>query len=188
MRVSSACLGPLATNCYLIELDSTTLLVDPADASPGLAAFIGERTIDAVVLTHGHFDHIGGAWAAGEAAVFMHAEDLGLLDEYSPDHGPIDIFLSDGDCVAPGIDVLHLPGHSPGSIALKIEDALFVGDILFAGSIGRTDLPGGSMKMMSESLRRLVDLEGDYDVYPGHGPATTLNCERDTNPYLRMMR
>ena len=84
--------------------------------------------------------------------------------------------------------MLHLPGHSPGSIALKIEDALFVGDVLFTGSIGRTDFPGGSMKAMSDSLRRLIELDGDFDVYPGHGPATTLNCERDTNPYLRMMR
>ncbi len=188
MRVSSACLGPLATNCYLIEMDTYTLLVDPADASPELDALIGNRSIDAVVLTHGHFDHIGGAWSVADAAVLMHAEDLALLDETSPDHGPIETFLSDGDSLAPGIDVLHLPGHSPGSIALKVEDALFVGDVLFAGSIGRTDLPGGSMKAMSDSLRRLIELDGDFDVYPGHGPATTLNCERDTNPYLRMMR
>jgi len=185
MRVSSACLGPLGTNCYLIEIDSGILLVDPADESPALRALIGDRSIDAVVLTHGHFDHVGGAWAVSGVPVALHPNDLPFVDQAFPGHGPIERRLEDGTEILSGVEVVHLPGHSPGSVALRIADALFVGDVLFAGSIGRTDLPGGSNDAMVASLRRLAALPGEYDVYPGHGPATTLDRERATNPYLR---
>lgn len=188
MRISSACLGPLSTNCYLIELEAGTLLVDPAEDSPALRALIGDRSIDVVVLTHGHFDHIGGAWISPQAERIMHRDDLPFVDEVFPDHDPISRFVKDGDEILPGVTVLHMPGHSPGSIALRIDDVLVVGDVLFAGSIGRTDLPGGSMDVMADSLRRLIALPGDYAVYPGHGPSTTLACERDINPYVRMLR
>ena len=188
MRVSSACLGPLGANCYLIELESGTLLVDPAEDSPALHALIGDRSIDVVVLTHGHFDHVGGAWATNAPEIVMHRDDLPFLDQFFADHGPIHRFIKGGDEILPGVRVLHLPGHSPGSLVLVVEDALFVGDVLFAGSIGRTDLPGGSMEVMADSLRRLTALPGDYDVYPGHGESTTLNCERQINPYIRMLR
>jgi hydroxyacylglutathione hydrolase len=188
MRVSSTCLGSLATNCYLIELDSGTLLVDPAEDCPELHSFIDRRSIDVVVLTHGHFDHVGGAWAVGAPTIVMHREDLPFFVEQAIPHGEINRFVKDGDAIFPGVEVMHLPGHSPGSIALKIEDALFVGDVLFAGSIGRSDLPRGSMKVLADSLRRLMALSGEFDVYPGHGDFTTLNCERQINPYLRMMR
>ena len=188
MHISSACLGSLATNCYLVELDSGILLIDPAEDSPGLRSLIDGRSIDLVVLTHGHFDHVGGAWAVGAPIIAMHRDDLPFVDHAYPNHNEIHRFVEDGDELLPGVEMLHLPGHSPGSIALKIEDALFVGDVLFAGSIGRTDLPSGSMKVLSESLRRLIALPGDFDVYPGHGDFTTLNCERQMNPYLRMMR
>lgn len=188
MRVSSVCLGSLATNCYLVELESGTLLIDPAEDSPALHALIDDRSIDIVVLTHGHFDHVGGAWAVDSPEIVMHREDLPFVDQFLPEHGPIHRFIADGDEILPGVKVLHLPGHSPGSVVLQVEDALFVGDVLFAGSIGRTDLPSGSMKVMAESLRRLTALPGDYDVYPGHGAFTTLNCERQINPYIRMLR
>ena len=188
MHISSACLGPLATNCYLIELDSGTLLIDPAEDCPALHSLIGNRSIDVVVLTHGHFDHVGGAWAVDTPTIVMHREDLPFVDNAFPDHDEIHRFVEDGDEILPGVETMHLPGHSPGSIALRIEDALFVGDVLFAGSIGRTDLPSGSMKVLADSLRRLTALSGDFDVYPGHGDFTTLNCERQINPYLRMMR
>lgn len=188
MLVSSACLGPLGTNCYLIELETGTLLVDPAEDSPTLHDLIGNRSIDAVVLTHGHFDHVGGAWATHASEIVMHRDDLPFVDQFFPNHDPIQRFVEDGDEILPGVKVLHLPGHSPGSIALQIGDALIVGDVLFAGSIGRTDLPGGSMDVMADSLRRLMALPGDYDVYPGHGDATTLECERNINPYVRMLR
>ena len=187
MRISSVCLGPLATNCYLIESTSKTVLVDPAELSDPLLFFVGDRSIDIVVLTHGHFDHIGGAWAFDNAEIVMHEADLPFVDQADPEHPPIDRYLSEGDEVIDGLTVLHLPGHSPGSIVLQSPDALIVGDLLFQGSIGRTDLPGGAPRQMQNSLRRIVELEGDPIVYPGHGPTTTLQEERRSNPYLLML-
>ena len=188
MRVSSACLGPLGTNCYLIELESSTIVIDPAEDCPALHSLIGDLSVDVVVLTHGHFDHVGGAWAVSAPEIVMHRDDLPFVDKSFPEHDPIHRTVEDGDEIKPGVKVLHLPGHSPGSIVLQVEDALFVGDVLFASSIGRTDLPGGSMEIMADSLRRLTALPGDYDVYPGHGDSTTLDCERQINPYIRMLR
>jgi len=188
MRVSSICLGPLATNCFLVEMDGTSVLVDPAEDSEALSSFLGDASVDIVVLTHGHFDHVGGAWACRGASVMMHKADLPYVDHFYPDHRPIDRYLDEGDDIVAGLSVLHTPGHSPGSIVLLADGALLVGDLLFAGSIGRTDLPGGSAREMEASLRRIVGLPGDPAVYPGHGEATTLGRERGTNPFLASMR
>jgi hydroxyacylglutathione hydrolase len=188
MRISSVCLGPLATNCYLIETDLERILVDPAEPSNALLSFVGDRPVDIVVLTHGHFDHIGGAWAFDAARVMMHSSDLAFVDHVHPEHPPIDRLLSEGDEVADGIGVLHVPGHSPGSIALQCDAGLIVGDLLFRGSIGRTDLPGGDPRAMQRSLRRIIELEGAPVVYPGHGPQTGLGEERRSNPYLLMLK
>jgi len=188
MRVASICLGPLATNCYLIETDGATVLVDPAESSERLHAFVGDRSVDIVVLTHGHFDHIEGAWDFPGARVMIHAADLPFLDHARPDRPPIDRSLCEGDIIAQTLTVLHTPGHSPGSVVLHAAGALFVGDLLFAGSIGRTDLPGGSLHEMNQSLRRILELEGDLTVYPGHGEITTLEKERRENPFLTVVR
>ena len=184
MRVSSICLGPLATNCYRVEIDGLTVLIDPAEASEALSSFVGDASVDAVVLTHGHFDHVGGAWDHDGAKVMMHEADLPYVDHFFPDHGPIDRFVDEGDEIVPGLKVLHVPGHSPGSIALLADGVVFSGDLLFAGSIGRIDLPGGSPQEMEESLRRIAGLARDLTVYPGHGETTTLGRERETNPFL----
>ncbi len=188
MHVASCCLGPLATNCYLIERNGVRVLIDPAEPSPELEAWVGDRSIDAVVLSHGHFDHIGGAWCWEGVPVMMHAADLPFVDEAHPHHPPIDRTIDEGDEIVGGLHVLHTPGHSPGSLVLAVEDALFVGDLLFAGSIGRTDLPGGSPAAMEASLQRVAGLDGDRTVYPGHGGPTTLGRERATNPFLRSIR
>ncbi len=187
MRISSVCLGPLATNTYLVELDGKRVLIDPAEDSEALVAFMNGVAVDAVVLTHGHFDHIGGAWSCGGVPVMMHEADLPYVDHFLPDHLPIDRFLIEGDEIVAGLTVLHTPGHSPGSVVLLADGALFVGDLLFARSIGRTDLPGGSPREMDGSLRRIVGLAGDPTVYPGHGDITTLEAERGTNPFLALM-
>jgi hydroxyacylglutathione hydrolase len=118
----------------------------------------------------------------------MHEADLPYVDHFYPDHPPIDRYLHEGDEIVAGLTVLHTPGHSPGSIVLLADGALFAGDLLFAGSIGRTDLPGGASREMDESLRRIAGLAGDLTVYPGHGEATTLERERGTNPFLVSMQ
>jgi len=163
MKVRSICLGPLSTNCYLIEVDGKRILIDPAEGGEPLRSFVGEGGVDLVVNTHGHFDHTGGDWE-------------------------FDRTIDEGDEIASGLRVIHTPGHSPGSIVLVGDGVLFVGDLLFAGSIGRTDFPGGSQEDMLRSLLRLIRLPGDYLIYPGHGPVTRLERERRENPFLTGLR
>ena len=184
MKISSICLGPLATNCFILEVGGAVALIDPAEDSPGLRALIGDRSVEWIINTHGHFDHTGGNWAFPGAAVRIHAADRPLLDKDYPDHPPLGPPLDDGEIVLGELTVVHTPGHSPGSVALVGENVLFAGDLLFAGSIGRTDLPGGSVEDMVASLRRITELPGDYTVYPGHGESTTLEVERKCNPFL----
>ena len=186
MRVETVCLGELATNCYLIDAGGKTILIDPAQSCDALTLFLVGHSVDLVVNTHGHFDHIGGDWDLQKrgAQLLVHKADLPLIDRFYPDHPAFDRYLEDGDLLPGGLRVKHTPGHSPGSVVLVGDDVLFVGDLLFAGSIGRTDFPGGSMEQMNKSLSRLAALPGDYLVYPGHGPATSLQKERRTNPFL----
>jgi len=190
MRVETVCLGELATNCYLIDAEETSILIDPAQSCDALTSFLAGRDVDLVVNTHGHFDHIGGDWDLQKngAQLLIHKADLPLVDRFYPDHPPFDRYLEDGDILPGNLRVMHTPGHSPGSIILVGDGVLFVGDLLFAGSIGRTDFPGGSMSEMNESLSRLAALPGEYRVYPGHGPATSLGRERRANPYLLRLR
>lgn len=185
IRVTSACLGPLATNAYLVETAGRVLLIDPASDEPALHTLVGNRRIDLVVDTHGHFDHIGGNWAIPSGAVCIHEADEAMTSLFYPTHPPFGRTLKGEEELANGIRVLHTPGHSPGSIVLVMDGVLICGDLLFAGSIGRTDFPGGSDEEMDASLRKLLCLSGDYTVYPGHGPATTLDRERRQNPFLR---
>lgn len=184
MEIRSVCLGPLATNCYLVEHAGSVALIDPAEDSPRLRAFVGNRRVDMILNTHGHFDHTGGDWAFPGAPVRIHAADVRFLDENYPDRPPIGATLAEGEVVLGALTVVHTPGHSPGSVVLRGEGVLFVGDLLFAGSIGRTDLPGGAAGEMVASLRRIANLPGDFAVYPGHGEPTTLQLERRRNPFL----
>lgn len=184
MRVASVCLGSLATNCYLVEHADGVILIDPAEDSGALRALVGDRKVSFIINTHGHSDHTGGDWAYPKAPVRIHAADLPFLAETHPGHPPLGDGLEDGEIILEGLSVVHTPGHSPGSIVLAGEGVLFAGDLLFAGSIGRTDLPGGSIEQMIESLRRIGGLPGDYTVYPGHGETTTLELERRCNPFL----
>ncbi len=186
MQIESICLGQLATNCYLVETKNKTIIIDPAEPSPELSSLIGDRSVDFVVNTHGHFDHVGGNWQLQDdgAEVLLHKADLPFVDQAFPNHNSVDRYVGEGDTIADFFRVVHVPGHSPGSIILVAEGLMFVGDLLFAGSIGRCDLPGGSTAKMTESLRRICEFSGSYDIYPGHGPETTLDKEKQQNPFL----
>ena len=186
------------TNCYLLaDEDSGALaVIDPGDdISQTLLRLCGDNgwVLRGVFLTHGHYDHVGGVSALRKAfpdvSVYLHPEDANGTDSLLPTAslGPLTLWR-DGEVVSLGalqVEVLHTPGHTRGSVCLRCRDALFSGDTLFAGSMGRTDFPGGSNEQMAISLKRLGGLEGDFRVFPGHGEFTTLQREREENPYLR---
>ncbi len=199
MTVHTLTLGFLQTNCYIVACDSRCVILDPGADATQVLDFLDAKALKAegILLTHGHFDHVGAARALAtelDCSLYLHPGDCG----YGPDYGqwfplcscqlPNAVFVQEGQtlCLA-GMDitVLHTPGHTQGSVCFCAENALFAGDTLFAGSIGRTDLAGGDMAQMRESLARLKGLEENYTVYPGHGPKTTLDREKRVNPYMR---
>lgn len=198
-------LGPYGANCAVVwRGDGRALVVDPGSDGDAVARWLERRglALSAVFLTHGHFDHISGVdalVALHPAPVFLHADDVPLafsdFNHAQPGYSGmsrsplLDTSLADGSAV-PGWDgatVLHLPGHSPGSCALLFpEDGLLAaGDVLFAGSAGRTDLPGGSGAAMGRSLGRLAALPPGTRVICGHGDPTTIGDELKSNPFLR---
>ena len=200
MQVKMMQVGPIGTNCYfLIDPDSRTMaIIDPGD-EPELIQQAAEETgaeVKYILLTHGHYDHTTAVPSLHrvypEAGVYIHRADAqGTGSRVFPLAGEVRdlLFYDEGDTLPLGsltIEVLHTPGHSKGSVTLKAGDALFCGDTLFAGSMGRTDLPGGSEEEIMASLRRLGGLEGNYHVLPGHMQTSTLAQERKTNPYLLM--
>lgn len=196
MLIKTLPLGHMEANCYVVT-DENTLecaVIDPGDEFNTVMDYLEETklTVRAIFLTHGHFDHTGAAAALHEetgAPIFINKADFTDHPDSFRFMGPKDTrFWSDGDTVDVGalrFRVLETPGHSPGSVTLKCQDALFTGDTLFAGACGRTDLPGGSLEKLMMSLRRLADMPGDYEVYPGHMDPTTLDVEKATNYYMR---
>lgn len=189
MTIRTLPLGELGTNCYLISDDQgRTAVIDPAEAAPVLhvAAEAGLQ-LQAVFLTHGHYDHVGGVPGLMEALhcpVYGSESDLALPPWL---RGALKLtdFYAEGDEIAVGeltFRVMQTPGHSTGSVCLACGDVLFSGDTLFAGSYGRTDFPGGDHGAMARSLARLAALPGQRTVYPGHGPATSLDAERPWLP------
>ena len=195
MTITSLTIGSIGTNCYIIYNDDTTAagVVDPSDDAALVEARIAALGLEvrAILLTHGHFDHGGDADRIRKltgAPVYLHPADRTLPSWLT--HGlTADRDLADGDELdfdGLRFRVLLTPGHTPGSVCFLCGEILLAGDTLFAGSCGRTDLPGGSWKAMASSLRRLAGLEGDYTVLPGHGETTTLEEEREGNPYIEM--
>jgi hydroxyacylglutathione hydrolase len=211
MIVESQAVGPFFKNGFVVGCEDTkeAVIIDPGDEVASLVAFVARAglTVRHILLTHAHVDHVTGVAAAKRAfgvPVYLHPDDLFLYDravemgalfglsvEPQP---PIDVFYKTDDVIAFGaydVHVLHTPGHCPGGVCLQIGKKgtkgteLFVGDTLFAGSIGRTDLPGGNHATLLASIRNvLFPLGDDAIVHPGHGPDTTVGEERRTNPFL----
>ncbi|MCG7292688.1 MBL fold metallo-hydrolase [Corynebacterium afermentans] len=205
MRIAGFAAGPFQTNCYVVAHGDRAFVIDPGlGAHEAVSQLVEEQglTVEAVVLTHGHIDHIRDAAEFG-VETFIHPADAFMLlrgegvseqarqlydaSAMPPIDNPTP--LEDGQALqVAGVElrVVHAPGHSPGCVMLVADDVVFSGDVLFRGSIGRTDLPDSDPEQMRESLRGPVwDLADELQVLPGHGPATTVAQERATNPYLR---
>ena len=198
MKVKVIPVGPIQTNCYILEDESSHIaaIIDPGEEAQRILSLIGPDTkVEYILLTHGHYDHTTAVpqlhAALPDAKMYIHPADAhGAGSRLFPLASQVDDLLvyNEGDTLPFGdltIEVLHTPGHSPGSVVLKVGEVLFTGDTLFAGDCGRTDLPGGSYEEILQSLKRLGQLEGNFHVCPGHGASSTLEHERQHNPYLR---
>ncbi len=191
MNITTLPLGYLGTNCYILEGYGGVLVIDPGAEPERVLDCLGNRKLEAILLTHGHFDHVGGVKelvAETGCRVFLCDEELSLPRAMTSGELYYTDTYAEGDSLTlAGLSftVLHTPGHTPGSVCLCFDDAMFSGDTLFAGSIGRTDFPGSDPAKMVKSLIRLTDLRRNYTVYPGHGESTTLDEEKRYNPFLR---
>lgn len=198
--------GPIMANCYVLGCEDTkeAVVIDPGDEADRILMTLSESNLRVkyIINTHGHFDHVGANKRMKEitgAELLIHAEDepmlkdlhgaaqaFGLRSENSP---PSDRHLAHGDELTFGnitLSVVHTPGHSRGGVCLYTDGALFSGDTLFAGSIGRTDLPGGDYDTLITSIKeKLLAFDDKTIVYPGHGPETSILQERRMNPFLR---
>jgi hydroxyacylglutathione hydrolase len=206
MNVRCLEVGPMLANCYLVWCSETreALVIDPGGEGRRILAEIAREQLQVkyIVNTHGHVDHIAANAEVRDATgakLLIHKEDAPLL--VSPELNlssymgsdlqalQPDLLLQEGDCVACGkqvhLKVLHTPGHTRGGISLLTEGTIFTGDTLFAGSIGRSDFPGGSYQDLIESIKtKILVLDDACLVYPGHGPSTTVGYEREHNPFL----
>jgi hydroxyacylglutathione hydrolase len=205
MIIQSLVVGPIQANCFILGDEKTkeAVVIDPGDDVRRILAGLQKQALQIkyIINTHGHFDHVGGNKELKEktgAPLLIHKAEAPLLAHLSSaaavwgmhadDSPPPDRLLEDGDQITFGqitLEVIHTPGHSPGGISLYTPKDLFVGDTLFAGSIGRTDFPGGDYdQLISGVRRRLFVLGDDVRVFPGHGPDTTIGQERKFNPFF----
>lgn len=204
MQITKISGGPLPTNCYLLKDDETgkSAVIDPGFESEELSELVRkDGNVEAILLTHGHFDHISGVrriWEETNAKIYLPEDELlfvtdgslnlsGVFFGESVSPFRVDVPLSDGQTVNVGkleVKVLMTPGHTSGSCCFIVEDAIFSGDTLMKLSCGRTDFPTGNYSQLLNSLRRLGELPGDYRVFPGHGSATMLDYERRNNSYM----
>jgi hydroxyacylglutathione hydrolase len=210
MIIESFVVGMLQTNCYLVG-DSQThvaVVIDPGGDSERIARRIQQLGLNlaAILNTHGHFDHIMDAWALKQqlgGEIYLHSKDEKIFQQSMAGMGSlfapkrpagsekVDRNLHEGDSLVFGplsLQVLETPGHTPGHVSFHLSDAgiIFVGDTLFAGSIGRTDLPGGSYSQLIRSVReKIFPLDGKTAVLPGHGPKTTVAREKTSNPFFQ---
>ncbi len=206
IKIEALTVGPLEVNCYVVGCDKHNLgaVIDPGDSAKRILAIIKDNgwKLTHIINTHAHFDHVGANGKVKEATgarIILHKSDLPVLTsrhtidmanymgvDISPDP---DDFMRDGEtieiCPCIRFEVLHTPGHSPGGVCLLLGDALFSGDTLFRLSIGRSDIPGGSMDTLMVSIKtKLFPLPNELKVYPGHGEETTIGFEKANNPFL----
>jgi len=202
-------LGEFETNCYVVRTDGSTadcLLIDTGLDVTGLLDFLRRNKLNpaALILTHGHIDHIAGVDELRrrfpDIKIYIHKLDAELLSDavgnlsfmtgLSMTADPADVGLEEGDVIDQAgikLKVVHTPGHTPGGICLyaKQDGVIFVGDTLFAGSVGRTDFPTGNTRQLIQSIKdKLLILPAETKVYPGHGPETTIAAEKSNNPFL----
>lgn len=197
--------GPFETNTYLLgcEASGNAVIIDPAEPENAIADYLTDHQLHLthILLTHGHLDHIGGvAWLQRkyQAQIWMHAAELSILQSApefalflnlpAPEIFPTPNFINEGDVICAGtlqLRVVHTPGHTPGSVCFICNDQAWVGDTLFAESIGRTDLPGGDYAQIIRSIRqKLLTLPENMVIYPGHGPASSIGVEKKYNPFF----
>jgi len=203
--IKTLAVGPIMANCFVLGCDATqeAAVIDPGDEPDRILQALAESnlTVKLIINTHGHFDHVGANKKLNEvtgAPILIHPLDAPMLNQLADSAAawgmtadnspPPDRELQDGDQVNFGkiiLKVLHTPGHTPGGISLYTDHEVFVGDTLFAGSIGRTDFPGGSFETLKESVQqKLFALSDDLKVYPGHNQPTTIGVEKRTNPFV----
>ena len=200
MQKTTIKVGAFEVNCTILSWGDKAWIVDPGSEATRIAALLVKAglTPEAILLTHAHFDHIGAVpglqqrWQ--QLPVYVHkADDMVLthpLNSFPPDYPPIDRPKNIKDALSlngeNGVKVIETPGHTPGGVCYYFaeERLLLSGDTLFCGSIGRTDLPGGDFATLKESLKRLTALPDDTTVIPGHGVATSIGYEKDSNPFL----
>ena len=205
VNVETIIVGPIEVNCYLVTCKKTNkaAVIDPGDNAEDILKVIRSRSLDVeyILLTHGHFDHLGGVAPIKEATkakVLLHKNDQYLVDSASqqaelfglpaPELFEVDQYVDQSDVVEFGnlkATVLATPGHSKGSVCYLFENSIFVGDTLFYGGVGRTDLEGGSFEQLLHSIQsKLFSLPEDIRVYCGHGPSTTIGREKKYNPFI----
>lgn len=205
MIIHRVVVGALEVNCYIVEnmQNSQAVVVDPGSDIEKILKFIEEHdlTLKAILLTHGHFDHIGAVTELHEktgAPVYIHEKDVPYLTDADLNlsrpftrevsTAPYHYTIKEGDALEIAkmqFDVIHTPGHTPGGVCYKMGSALFTGDTLFKASMGRTDFPGGSAQELYQSLtQKLKNLDEEIRVYPGHGPESTIEYEKNHNPYM----
>lgn len=206
MKVNIFSLGPLGTNCYVLSKGNQAIVIDPSGEPEVVTAFLKKEnlTLKAILLTHAHFDHIGGVDELRknhQVDVYMHEREQTWLSDSELNRSVLFLGPNQGIITAPPehllvegpyqvgdfvFDIMHTPGHSPGSISFIFREDKFIvsGDVLFHHGIGRTDLQDGSIQELAHSImNKLYTLPDNYTVYPGHGDQTTIGIEKTTNPY-----
>lgn len=205
IEIKTVVVGMLEGNCYLVKCGpgAQGVVIDPGDDAGRIEAEVKAIGLEpeVILLTHGHIDHVNAASALRKryrCRVACHSLDRGMVESgevlslWGLQREPctVDQEVADGGVIEVGkmpIKVIHCPGHTRGSVSYLVDSVLFSGDVIFKGSIGRTDLPGGSDRDMGKTLKeRIAVLDADVVIYPGHGPETTVGYEKEHNPFLRM--